>query len=347
MRLFTRTALATLATGMLSALSAEVVVVGKFQAKIVPEQISSLTFNVRGMVTDLQKDTSRRIEKNAIVGIMDKDKLEEEREDMELQLERERYSKQDEIRKLKNDRKKLEFYLSLSEKERVYAKDIRLEEGVEISQAALKDIDRRIDLTQRELSTMERRKRTEFDNKHAASTLRMPFTGRLQYNLPLPENLDEPFEYNQITGIAFATVCDDSAFYITLKISDTDISMLPEERFSACITLPGGRRVPGTFALRRVEKSGNTGDILAYFFKVNPEDHDLAYNMMGTTAQAELLYTPEEGVEMVKKSELLAHPAAPECENWNQLVARARPGYVIVLITERSILIRKQTEQDS
>lgn len=346
-RPFRTTLLTTLVAGLLTPLSAEVVVVGKFSAKIVPEQVANLSFNGKGSVTDLLKDTSKRIEKDTIVGVLDKEKTEEAREDLELQLERERFSKQDEIRKHINEREKLAFYLKLSERERAYAKDVRPEEGKEVSQEALRDINRRIELAERELNTMERRKRAEFEAKHAPNTLRMPFTGRLQYNFSLPENLDEPFEYTNLGGRAFATVCDDSAFYITVNINDTDLTLLPEHQFSAYIALPGGKRLPGTYSFRRVERGSSSGDILAYFFKVNPEDHEMAYNMLGSSASAWLVYTPEEGVEMVKKIDLLQHPAAPECEDWKQLVALAYPGYVIVLTTERHILIRKQPEQNS
>ena len=339
-KLIGSTVLATLIAAWPAPLSAEVVVVGKFPAKIVPEQAASLTFNTKGTVTDLIKDTSHRIEKDTIVACMDKDKREEEREDMELQLERDRLSKEDEIRKLRASLEKLKFYLSLNEKERAYAKDVRTEGDEEAPEIAIKDLERRIRLSERELSTMERRKRAEFDKKHAANTLRMPFTGRLQYNFPLPENLDEPFEFNQISGRAFASVCDDSSFYITLRIGDADLTLLPEERFSASITLPGGKIMNGTFAFRRVEASSG-GDMLAYFFKISPDDHETAYSMMGTNASAELLYTPEDEVELVKKIDLLAHPAAAECEDWKQLVAVAHPGCVLVLTTERFVLIRK------
>ena len=327
------------ALALASQLRAELVTIGKMPAKVVPEQVAQLSFQSKGEVSDIVADTSHRLEKGTVVGIMDKDKMAEAQEDMELQITRDRLTKRDEIRKLKLQRKKLSFYLQLSPAERKYAKDMQPEEDI-----SPQEIDERIDLIQKELSTMERRKRAEYDAKHEQNTLRMPFTGRLQYHFPMPEDPSKPFEYAQGGLRPFASVCDDSAFYITLSISDTDLSLLPEERFSAYISMPSGRQLRGVYAFRRVEKSNGGGDMLVYFFKLPQEDHEIAYNMLGSNAAATLLYNAEEDVQVIPKIELLAHPAAPECEDWKELVAKAYPGYAVVIVTEREVLIRQQVE---
>lgn len=321
------------------ALHADVVTIGKMPAKIVPEQVATLNFQSKGLVSDIVPDVSHRIEKGTVIGIMDKEKLEEMREDMELQLTRERLTKRDEVRKLKLQRKRLSFYLNLSPAEKKYAKDLR---PVDDSEDSLEDIDERISLLEKELSTMERRKRAEFNVKHEQNTLHMPFSGRLQYHFPRPKEPDKPFEYAQGGLRPFATACDDSAFYITINISDTDLSLLPEERFSAYISLPSGQQLNGVYAFRRVEKSNNGSDMLVYFFKLPPESHETAYNMLGSNANAYLLYSSEPDVQTIPKARLLAHPAAPECEDWKQLIAKVYPDSVIVIITERDILIRKK-----
>lgn len=329
-------------------LQAEVVFVGKYPAKIVPEQVATLNFTTKGEVTDLVYNTTDRIEKDTVIGVMEKKKTIEAREDMELQLSRERLTKNDEIRKLESQREKLRFYLSLSPSERTFAKDIKPEGDEKVSASALKDIDERVALLRQELRTLERRKRAEFEIKYDANTLRMPFTGRLQYHVTLPEE-GTPLLITQTEVLrSFATVCDDSAFYITLNVSNTDLALLPPEQFSANVELPDGKVLAGVFSHRRVEKAGSNGDMLVYFFKLSEEDHPSAFKMLGSNAMANLLYTPEEGVERVSKIQLLSHPSAPECENWKQLVSIAYPGYVIVVVTERDILIRKQnTEANS
>lgn len=328
-------------------LYADAFTVGKYPAKVVPEQASTLTFTTKGDVTGMIYSDCRRIEKDTVIGIIDKEKLDEEREDMELQLTRERLTKRDEIRKLEAQREQIKFYLKLTPAERTYAKDTKAALEQEPTAEALKDIDDRITLLRKELNTIERRKRTEFNNKHEKSVLKMPFTGRLQYNVTLPEDPSTPYSYiPSITGQPFASVCDDSAFYITISLASPDLILLPEERFSAYIELPGGKRMSGTYAFRRVEKGSGT-DVLAYFFKIDPSDHDTAFNMLGSVTRAYLVYSVEADVERVSKMQLLAHPSARNCEDWKQLVSVAYPGYSIVVITERDILIRKQTQSDT
>ncbi len=325
----------------------EVVSVGKYQAKIVPEQFATLTFMNKGLVSDLYRTEDGRVEKGMVVAVMDKDKTEEEREDMELQLTKERLNKKDEIRKLEVQRDKLSFYMKLSEGEKNYAKEYK-PDGNADSQDTLSDINDRMDLLKRELETMERRKRADFENKHEALTLRMPFTGRIQYNFPMPEDPSQPFEYVNNGARPFATVCDDSAFYITLNIADTDLSLLPPENFSVFIELPEGKQLRGTYAYRRVEKnSSGAGDMLVYFFKVDPSDHETAYKMLGSNTNAILLFSSPQGSKLLHKAELLAHPAAAESESWAQLVRRAYPGYVIVIVAEKDLLIRPATPQNA
>ena len=54
----------------------EVVSVGKYQAKIVPEQFATLTFMNKGQVSDLYRTEDGRVEKGTVVAVMDKDKTE-------------------------------------------------------------------------------------------------------------------------------------------------------------------------------------------------------------------------------------------------------------------------------
>lgn len=322
---------------------AEALIVGKYDAKIVPEQVATLSFQSKGLVSDLLRCGDQRVEKGSVIAVMDKDKTADEREDMELQIQRERLNKKDEIRKLELQREKLTFYLSLSEKERSYAQEYKPDGDDVSAHDTLVDIDERIALNRRELNTMERRKRLDFDTKHEPLTLRMPFTGRLQYHFNMPEDASAPFEYTPHPSLPFATVCDDSAFYITLRISDTNLTLLPGESFSASVKLPGGKQLLGSFAFRRVEHAGSSGDILVYFFKVPEEDRSTAFKMLGSNMEATLMYSSHPGSMHVRKADLLAHPAAAECEDWQQLVSIIYPDYDLFLVAERELLIRPKS----
>lgn len=319
---------------------AEPAEVAVLPAKIVPEQVSVLTAEA-GVMSELA-DAAQHQERGAVIAVLNKERTEQEREEMELQIARDTLTAKDEIRKLEARRSKVQFYLGLTEKERAFARDSARSEGDEQppSQDSLRDIDERLSLQRRQLESAPRIKRNEFRRAHDKLTLRMPFSGRLQYNASLPEDGGKaPFDYVPAPGQAFATVCDDSAFYITLGINRAELSQLPPERFSVYVALPEGKRLVGTFDKRRVER-GNGADMLVYFFRIAKEDHDTAFSLLGTNAQAHLVYDSDEGSITVRKSELITKPEAARCGDWEELISLLYPQHVIVLTGERDIILR-------
>lgn len=324
---------------------AEQVSIGTYPAKIVPEQVAVLTLAERGLVTDLADD-SARLEQGSIIAIVNKVKLEHEREDMELQLARERITKKDELRKLEAEKHRIRFYLNLTEQERKFASDLVAGEAEPPTSASLADLDERMDLLRRELNTIERRKRAEWEAKREANTLKMPFTGRLQYNVTLPQGQDKTFENTGMVQ-SFATACDDSAYYITLNISRSELTQLPTEKFHAEVKLPAKRTLVGHYAFRRVERAPSGGDMLVYFFRLPEQDHETAHSMLGSNARAVLYYDAGEDAMRVSKAALAAHPQASRCESWEELVSVAHPGYRIEIIAERDIILCPDTAPDS
>ena len=162
---------------------------------------------------------------------------------MELKVAREEIRLSDELRKLANQRSKVEFFLKLSPRERQYANKLNpAGDDMPPTPESLNDIDKRISLLQREMESKPRLMRQDFERSHAKLTLKMPFAGRLQYNFSLPKDTSGPFEFHNLPGRTFASVCDDSAFYITLSLSNAELTQLPEENFSA-----GRKAVSGAF----------------------------------------------------------------------------------------------------
>ncbi len=321
-----------------SPLAAESVLVAKLPAKIVPEQLSVLTLPDRGTVTDLVAEG--HVAAGTTIAVLNKQRMEEEREDMEFTLIKERLNCRDELRKLQKQREELVFYLSLTAEERKFAAEASKNGQEPEQQESLADIDERITLAKRELATMEKRKRDEFERSHEKQTLRMPFNGRLQYNISLPEDITKPFEINGLVQ-TFATACDDSSYYVTISIARSDLSLLPEKKFSVRVPLPEGRELVGQYAFRRVERSMNSGgDMLVYFFRLPKEDHETAFGMLGSNTSAQLFFEVDGQVERVSKGQLAAHPEAATCESWEELVGRVYPGAVVVIVAERDVVIR-------
>ncbi|MBQ3144139.1 MAG: hypothetical protein IJB89_06465 [Akkermansia sp.] len=320
-----------------SAVTAAPVQVGTFPAKIVPEQVATLPLE-RGIVSDLATPGEPR-KRGDVLAVLNKEQMAQEREEMELKLARDRMSRKDEIRKLEAQRRKIVFYLGLSNSERRYARATGSENDLPPSEETLADIDERITLLKREVESMARIRNNELTRKHARNTLRMPFDGRVQYHFTLPENTAEPFEYNATGSLPFATICDDSAFYITLNISRAELTQLPEQQFQVLISLPEGRELRGEFSHRRVEQ-GNGGDLLVYFFRIPEKDHERAFSMLGSNARTTLIFNAPDGTMELDKGELARHPAAADCRNWEELIQKLYPEYHLILISERQILIR-------
>ena len=324
-------------------LQAEQVQVAVLPAKIVPEQATSLSLE-NGIITRLA-DSSMRQEAGAVIAVLNEERTAQEREEMELKVAREEIRLSDELRKLANQRSKVEFFLKLSPRERQYANKLNpAGDDMPPTPESLNDIDKRISLLQREMESKPRLMRQDFERSHAKLTLKMPFAGRLQYNFSLPKDTSGPFEFHNLPGRTFASVCDDSAFYITLSLSNAELTQLPEENFSVCISLPEGRKLTGQYARRSVERnSTGAGDMLVYYFKVPQADNEVAYSMLGSNAKARLLYEAGDQAQYVSKLELIAHPEAANCENWEQLVEKLYPDHNLILIGERNIVIRPRT----
>ncbi len=321
-------------------LQAEPVQVAVLPAKIVPEQATTLVLE-NGIISHLAVDTDR-LEAGSIIAVLNEERTAQEREEMELKVAREEMRLQDELRKLYTQRSKVEFFLKLSPRERQYASKVTpTSDDLPPTAESLNDIDKRISLLKREQESKPRLMRQDFERSHAKHTLKMPFSGRLQYNFTLPRDPSVPFEFHNLPGRPFASVCDDSAFYITINLSKAELTQLPAENFSVSIKLPEDKVLTGTYDHHTVEKSNSSGgDMLVYYFKVPEADKDTAYNMLGSNAKARLVYDAGDKVQYVNKLELIRHPEAANCESWEQLIERLYPDHSLILIGERNIIIR-------
>lgn len=106
--------------------------------------------------------------------------------------------------------------------------------------------------------------RLDFSKKEEKYILKMPFDGKLQYQFSFPR--DNSVSLYLDAAAAIATVCDDSAYYITISIADPDLTRLPPESLYLAVPMSDGSMLRGNFAFKRVEKNTSSGgDLLAYF----------------------------------------------------------------------------------
>lgn len=313
------------------------VLLGKYRAEIVPEQVRTISLPEQGVVTGLVSHRGR-IAKGTVIARVNADQIELKQQEMENSILRERVQKKDEIRKLEKQRSELEFYSSLPSEQRKYA--TRPGEYEPTAQA-LADLDERINLTRRELASGEERKRMDFRKMMDSFIVKMPYDGRLQYHFTVPEDLSTPVELEM--GKPFITVCNDAAFYIAIGIAQSEITQLPGSNLSVEIALPEGKKLCGTYARRRVEQgSGSQGAVLTYYFKIPEQDADLAYSMLGSMPMAKLWYRGSEDVILVNKKQLALDPRARDAVEWGELAAVVYPDCHVIVVADDYIILRKK-----
>ncbi len=320
-------------------ISAETVEVGIYPAKVTPEQLDVLSIGEQGIVTQLSHDKVH-YKKGEIIARVNEEDLKDAKEDLEINILSDRITRRDNIRTLQKQRKELEFYFSLTEREQRYATDIQVD-GEPPTKQALEDIDERIELAERELERAPKRMTKEFEKKEEASSVIMPFDGRIQFQIVLPDK-DEVFETKPIPH--FATAIDDSAFYIAIPITQAVLTQLPTEKFSASIDLPAGKKLVGTFSHRRLEKSGSSEGFVYYF--ILPEDQaDLSFSLLGSTAQTKLLYEVSDKLKRVNMHEHYSGDIAENSRDKEELIKKSFPGYNLLLETDEELILIPEGEE--
>ncbi|MFI3243732.1 MAG: hypothetical protein R3Y56_05730 [Akkermansia sp.] len=317
----------------------EPVFIGQFPSKVVPKQVELLTIPERSIISELAAEGA--CEKDAVIARLNADKIAEAKEELEMKVLRDRVTRTDALRDLEKKKRELNFYLSLTKKEREFEASVYKSDDLPPEQA-LEDLDMRIDLAKKELERSERTLRKDFEEKEKKSILRMPFKGRIQYHIVLPDDTSVPFECSPVQQ--FATLCDDEDFYITIGIGQPDLTQLPAEQFSVIVKLPAGKELTGTYEFRRVERNGSA-DMLVYFFRVPVEDHETAFSMLGTQGQARLYYQSKSEVKRLNKAELTADPRAENVEDWQELIKLIYPDYNILIEADKDILIIPQGQE--
>lgn len=318
------------------AVSGKACYINVFRAKIVPERIRSFSMPADGTVGNWIPDEGR-IRKDTIIATVNEDEIEMERRDLEVKILKDRIAKEDELAKLEKQLDEIRHYSSAySAEEREYAS-----KKPETDERVVKSVKDRIELTKKELALVEDKPRLDFRKKEEKYILRMPFEGKLQYQFSFPR--DNSVSLYLEAGSAIATVCDDSAYYITVSITDPDLTRLAPEALSLAVPMSDGSSLQGTFAFKRVEKStSGSGDMLAYFFRLSPKDHERAHAMLGSNCMARLYYSPAEEVFYINRIRLASRPEGKNCSSWQELLEKVHPELELIVSGEKELIVRKK-----
>ena len=292
---------------------------------------------VAGMVNNWLEE-SDCVGKNAIIATVNEEDMALERKEVEVKILKERVSKQEERQKLENQLAEIEHYQKLDSETKKWRDRPPDAQNPDI----LDSIRRKIDLLDRELELFEDTQRRNFAKKEESYVLKMPYNGKLQYQFSFPN--DGSVSLYLESGAPIATVCDDSAYYITLSISNPELTRINPELLSVSIPLGNGEVITGNFSHKRVEKNSSSSgnDTLAYFFKISPRDHEQAYRMIGSYCVASLFYTPKEPVIFLNKVALAATPEGKSSSSWLHLLNKLHPEYELILEGESQLIVRKK-----
>ena len=306
-----------------------------FRAKIVPEGLRSFVMPADGIVSNWIP-ADGRVQKDTIIATVNEDEIELERKELEVKILKDRIAKEEELSKLEKQLEEIEFYSSLTREERQYAS--KQAEGGERAIRALKD---KIELSKKELSLVEDKPRLDFRKKEEKYILRMPFDGKLQYQFSIPPDNSVALYMDAASPIA--TVCDDSSYYLTISISDPDLTNLPPESLSLSVPLGDGSALKGVFAFKRVEKNvSGGGELLAYFFRLPRQEHARAHSMLGSNCTARLYYMPQGEVFHLNKVRLASLPEGKKCSSWQELLEKVHPDLELVVNGETELIVRKK-----
>lgn len=314
--------------------------VGQYNSKIVPEQVRIFVAAEKGNITHLIQP-SGRVPKGTVFGKMNQDELALEKEDIEMNLLKDKLAKEEEIIKQEREKKEILYMMSVPSSERKWIQDGKYKKG---DKQIIKNIDDKIELAKTEFAVTSKKKRAEFKKKEEAYTFIMPFDGRLQYQFTLPDKLDANTAQYTESGREIAIACDDSNFYLSISISNPEITKINPKNFVLQLELSNGRIIKGTYSHKRVEKSQGSqgGEMLAFFFRLPQENHDEIYEMTGTNPISKLYYKTEQDVEMLNKMDIASKPEAKEANSWQELLNKIMPEYEVVLVGETQIIVRKK-----
>ncbi len=306
-----------------------------FRAKIVPERIRTYTMPTDGVIENWVQNGGR-LKKDDLFATINKEELENERNELEVKILRDRVTKQEEITKLEKQLEEVKFYSSLTKKEKSYS-SYKQDTG----KKAVQNLKDKLELAKKELAILGKKQQSDFRRKEEKYILKMPFDGRIQYQISFPSDGSKSMFLD--ASALIATVCDDSAYYLTISLGDPDLTRLAPEAFSLVVKMSNGSTLRGDYSFKRVEKnSSNGGDLLAYFFKLPAECHERAHAMLGSNCTAQLYYNPAEDVIRLNKLKLASRPEGRECSSWQELLEKVHPEYELIVNGETELIVRKK-----
>lgn len=324
---------------MLSHLSwGEAYYISRYPAAVVPERMVTVPITEPGLV-EIHHRGDGRIAKGTLLLKVNARELALEEAELKNQQRQNTANANEALLQLRRRREEMEFIMAQPAERRQF---IEARVKVKADKEALDILNEKIAIQEATLKITNDKLQQAFDKRCETRIIRMPFDGKVQYHIALGEDQEQLITQ---TG-PLLTVVDDKALYAAITPEDAEIINLPVEKLVLQLESGQGKRLCARWHHRKVERR-NSREVLVYYFKLEPQDYETAWGMIGANSIAELLYRGEADDNLLyePKSKLAEEAGTTPFETWEELITALRPGYRI-LFTGETHLCLCETEQN-
>lgn len=311
---------------------AEELFVSRHAAKVLPKALLVLPADGAGEL-EVCHFGGKNIPEGTLLARLNPEALQLEEEEFRQHVERNKLDAEGNILKLRRELEDLDFIAGLDAAQRPFVEERLKVKGDARARALL---ERRIAAIEEQTRLANEKLRLTYERTRALRELRMPYSGVVQYHIPLPEK--EGMRVPVAVSTPILTVADDSVLYIALTLPDPELAKLDASRFSVSIA-QGEETISAPYAFRRVEKQGQNEQTV-YYFAVSPQQKEAAWEMVGTNLVAELFYRSEPTWRYEAKADLAREAGLCSFSTWAELLAALRPGFSVVFCGETHLCLK-------
>lgn len=309
--------------------------ISRYPTAVVPERMMTIPLQEPGLVR-IHHLGNGNIAKGTQLVTVNADELALDEAELKNQQRRNASAAEEAILQLLRQKEEMEFILSQPVERRKF---IESRVKAKADQRALDILNEKIAIQEEGLRIQNAKLQQAFDKRCETRVIRMPFDGRIQYHISLG-NGDEAEILVPQPGPLISAV-DDSALYLAITPENAEIVNLPSAKLQIRLDLGGGVQMHGQWHHSKVERRNNK-ETLVYYFNIKEEEKDTAWQMIGSNAIGELLYTPADDEQLLyeHKSTLAKEAGSTPYETWEELVRSLRPGYQILFVGETHLCLK-------
>ena len=312
--------------------------ISRYATAVVPERMVTVPIMEPGLI-EIHHRGSGQITKGTLLLKVNARELELEEAELKNQQRQNTAIANEALLQLRRRREELEFIMAQPAERRQFIES-RIKHKAD--KEALNILNEKIAIQEASLKITNDKLQQAFDKRCETRIIRMPFDGKVQYHIVLGEEQEQLITQ---TG-PLLTAVDDKALYAAITPEDAEIINLPVEKLELQLESGQGNRLCARWHHKKVERRNNR-EVLVYYFKLEPQDYETAWGMIGANSIAELFYQENTSDSLLyePKSKLAEEAGTTPFETWEELITALRPGYRILFTGETHLCLCK-TEQN-